>query len=117
MKIKYNINLGNYIANSNFNSIYTKEIILNNKYNIISSKIELLGYFPYKLFDDEDEKRVKEKYKKELKEYMDNIIYKMKNQVENAINILSKNKNIKSIELYPYTDSEFTIYTSIENFK
>lgn len=117
MKVKYHINLGNYITKENFYSGYHKEIVLNDKFEIISEKIELIGYFPYKLFDDEDAKRVKEKYKKELKKSMDKLIYKIGHQVTNAIDILYDNKSIENISLYPYTEGEFTIYACVENNK
>jgi hypothetical protein len=117
MKIKYHINLGNYVTKENFNSAYHNEVILNDKFEIISNKVELMGYFPYKLFDDEDNKRVKEKYKKELKEIMDDMIYKIDEQVTIAVDILRENKNIETIKLNPYNEGEFTMYVSIENIQ
>lgn len=117
MKIKYHINLGNYITKEDFNSGYHKEITLGNEFEIISNKVELVGYFPYKLFDGEDKKRVEEKYKKELKESMDKLIYKIGNQVTSAVNILYNNKNIETINLHPYKEGEFTMYVCIENKK
>lgn len=117
MKIKYNINLGNYVTKDNFDSFYNREIILNDKFKVISDKVKLEGYFPYKLFDDEDEKKVKKQYKEKLKGTMNELILKIDKNVTNSIEILIENKNIESINLYPYREGEFTIYTYITNFK
>lgn len=117
MKIKYHIDLGNYITKDNFNSAYNKEIMLNDNMKIVSTKIGLSGYFPYKLFDAEDEIRVKKQYEEKLREVMDEMICIINSQVVNAIDILCKNKNIESINLHPYKKGEFTIYTSIVNSK
>ena len=117
MEIRYHINLGNYVTEKSFNSAYNKKVILDDKLKVISSEVELMGYFPYKPFDDNDKKRVKDQYKKELEESMEELICKINKQVTDTINILCENNNIESINLYPYNKGEFTIYTSIINSK
>ena len=117
MKVVYHINLGNYVTKKNFNSAYHKEIILNDELEIVSSKVELLGYFPYKIFDDEDKKRVEEKYKEELKETMEELISKVNKRMSKLISLLHNDKNIEAVNLQPYKEGEFTVYGYIKDNK
>lgn len=112
-KINYHIDLGNYVTKSKFNSAYIKKIILNDKLEVISDQVELIGYFPYKLFDEDDERIVKENYRVELEYTMENLINKMSTQVTDIIKFISRTEDIESISLYPYREDEFTVHTSI----
>lgn len=116
-EVEYTINLGNLYSTC-LNSLYVrKDEIYDNR--IISSKDEFCGYFDYKLFNKEDEIKVKAEARRLLIDFIDFIINE--NELQNKINESSNSISslyISKIEFHPikykYTDDvEFTLYTKI----
>ena len=118
MKINYCINLGDYYSKT-FNTLYIREIFINQDNISTVLKDDFEGYLNYKLFDEEDEKRAKnearELFQNDLNAMIDNIV--IREEVNKSLNIIRSDFFIGKIELLGVVEKikgqNFTMTTTI----